>query len=653
MRSPASERASIFVETKVFRRVKNAVESGETPVLVLGIPGSGKTTLLQTIAADWLASGGRAVFIPLSHVGRQEDLYLLLRRELAEHSPPSRRGDADLIAGSGRAGLRATIHVIESAPSDLLLLLDELDEMRDPSPVLQLLDLMSGSVRAKLVVASRETFGGIRRPFRSVFKMSRLTANDVSEFIRMRGGPTLDRSAIDFITKTTEGLPLALVMLWEYVRAYGVPTDLSVGSLRETIMKRIVARELESIGPEHHQDYLRALISLAILDRPVRASEYPARVLLNRNTQGGGITVVGDSGLDIIHQVVRDLLLSCAGLTSDSADHSLSSLEFGAEEAERDALLSDSFIALPEFSEVLSGKKNIVIGDRGTGKSAMFTRLSAPHVGQLVAKQSVVRSLPHPADLLRRLDSNGSQLNNAEQFRAGWLTLVAYCLADQVIAFSSPNHARAAIYLKEILGDESETGWLLLKFLKGIAERLLKSSVKIKLGPVMIEPAGKPGGSGTGASAIDLRSFIKDAATSLAAAGQMALIPLDRVDEIHKYDRDLQQKAVQGLFLAEGDLAQLPGIRLVIFIRSDLFKIYDIQEKNKLVSRSMSISWTKSQLLRFLVSRVLSNPCLHRLKDLVSYIPDDAHDVANRGDLSHRDRRNAGRTMALGVDGER
>src|SRR5207247_2111465 len=115
-------------------------------------------------------------------------------------------------------------------------------------------------------------------------------------------------------------------------------------------------------------------------------------------------------------------------------------------------------------------------------------------------------------------------------------------------------------------------------------------------------------------------------ARSLAASGQMALVPLDRVDEIHKYDRDLQQKAVQGLFLAEGDLAELPEIRLVIFLRSDLFKIYDIQEKNKLVSRSITISWTKPELLRFLADRVLSNRCLHRLKELITSIPDDAHD---------------------------
>lgn len=272
------------------------------------------------------------------------------------------------------------------------------------------------------------------------------------------------------------------------------------------------------------------------------------------------------------------------------------------------------------------GKKNIVVGDRGTGKSAMFARLSASPNNEPTGKKSVVESLTHPADLLRRLEANGSELSTADQFRAGWLTLVAYCLARQVKTFTSHDHARAAAYLKEILGDEPRPGQPLVKFLKDIAERILRWSVTIKLGPVEIKPAGKPGASERGTSSIDLLAFIKDAATSLAASGQMALVPVDRIDEIHKYDRDVQQKAVQGLFLAEGDLAQLPGIRLVIFLRSDLFKIYDIQEKNKLVSRSIFIRWTKSELLRFLVDRVLSNPCLHPLKELIAGIPDDTHD---------------------------
>jgi hypothetical protein len=263
MQPAQSGRAQVLVETEVFRNVRSAIQSGQFPILVLGAPGSGKTTLLTTMYNEWMQAGRRAVYIRLREVARNEDLYLLVLRELTVESASSPLGASpvggtSVIASSGRATLRSTVEIIRSLPFEPLLLFDGLDEMSDSSGVLQLVDLLSGS------------------------------------------------------------------------------------------------------------------------------------------------------------------------------------------------------------------------------------------------------------------------------------------------------------------------------------------SVKV----VMIEPAGKPGASGRGTSSIDLRAFIKDAARSLAASGQMALVPLDRVDEIHKYDRDLQQKAVQGLFLAEGDLAELPEIRLVIFLRSDLFKIYDIQEKNKLVSRSITISWT-------------------------------------------------------------
>jgi hypothetical protein len=554
MQSPASERASVFVETEAYRSVRNALAAGRSPLLVLGMAGSGKTTLLMALADDWVRFGRRSVFIPLRNIGRGEDLYFVLRRELAEYSLPSRRNEADfvagadVVAGSGRAVLRATIEVIESAPSDLLLLFDGLDEMPDPSPVLQLLDLMSGSASAKIVVASRDTFGGSRRLFRSVFQMSGFTAELAAEFIRRSGGATLDSSAIEFIIRSAEGSPFALSLMLGLVREHGVPVDGGLEPSREILFRRIFESELQSVDPEHREDYSRALLSLAVLNRPVLNSEYPARALWELNHRGGRFTVSDNTSLTLVHPNIRQAILSFAELTSESASHCVSSLEFGAEEAERDPLLSGGFITLPEFTDVLAGKKNIVVGDRGTGKSAMFAHLSMTPMSQSVAKKSVVKPLTHPADLLRRLEANGSQFSTADQFRAGWLTLVAYCMADQVKTFSSPDHARAAIYLKEMLGDESATGWVLLKFFKGVAERFLNSSVKIKLGPVTIEPAGKSGASGNAASSIDIRAFIKDAATSLAASGQMALVPLDRVDEIHKYDRDLQQKAVRVCF---------------------------------------------------------------------------------------------------------
>jgi len=69
----------------------------------------------------------------------------------------------------------------------------------------------------------------------------------------------------------------------------------------------------------------------------------------------------------------------------------------------------------------------------------------------------------------------------------------------------------------------------------------------------------------------------------------------------------------------------LENIRLIIFLRTDLFELYDIQEKNKLVSRTFTIEWAEEEWLQVLVRRVLANKPLERLARLLS-VPDGRAD---------------------------
>lgn len=79
-------RSPVFVETEVYRRVREAVEAGDTPALILGLGGSGKTSLLAALADEWASYGRKVVFLSLYEFGRGEDILLLLRRRLAEMS---------------------------------------------------------------------------------------------------------------------------------------------------------------------------------------------------------------------------------------------------------------------------------------------------------------------------------------------------------------------------------------------------------------------------------------------------------------------------------------------------------------------------------------------------------------------------------------
>lgn len=81
---------------------------------------------------------------------------------------------------------------------------------------------------------------------------------------------------------------------------------------------------------------------------------------------------------------------------------------------------------------------------------------------------------------------------------------------------------------------------------------------------------------------------------------------------------------MQALLQAEARISQLDGIGLVLFLRTDPFELYDIQEKNKLVSRSLVLERSEEDWLRMLVRRVFANEPFARLATRLHVAGEDA-----------------------------
>jgi hypothetical protein len=54
-----------------------------------------------------------------------------------------------------------------------------------------------------------------------------------------------------------------------------------------------------------------------------------------------------------------------------------------------------------------------------------------------------------------------------------------------------------------------------------------------------------------------------------------------------------------------------------------LYQIYDIQEKNKLVSRSINLEWNYRELLTLLLDRIRANNIFNRLDSLLDVKPNE------------------------------
>lgn len=102
---------------------------------------------------------------------------------------------------------------------------------------------------------------------------------------------------------------------------------------------------------------------------------------------------------------------------------------------------------------------------------------------------------------------------------------------------------------------------------------------------------------------------------------------IDRIDDLHKYQRAVQETLVQGLFLAESTPEHGHEVGLLIFIRTDLFEAYDIQEKNKLITRILKLDWLADSLLKLTIDRVLSNAMFESLRLAIG--PRDGRDLGD------------------------
>ena len=112
---------------------------------------------------------------------------------------------------------------------------------------------------------------------------------------------------------------------------------------------------------------------------------------------------------------------------------------------------------------------------------------------------------------------------------------------------------------------------------------------------------------------MDVESFLREADDLLRESARRIVIMFDRIDEIFKYNRPRQETVVQALLQAEARVSLFKCIGLAVFLRTDLFELYDIQEKNKLISRTLTLDWSEEEWLQVLVRRVLANEPFHPL----------------------------------------
>ncbi|HVY23430.1 MAG TPA: hypothetical protein VG962_08780 [Steroidobacteraceae bacterium] len=309
----------------------------------------------------------------------------------------------------------------------------------------------------------------------------------------------------------------------------------------------------------------------------------------------------------------------------------LEKFEFGDVEAQLDPLLFSCPVPTTAIDDFLSDKKDIVLGYRGAGKSAIVRllneeKLSFKHEEEW---QPIILCLDEEfsfqliSDALNRRAEDPK--NQKLICRVIWEILLIYRALQEIKRSLGHQDQTLNTYLAEL---ESALGVPGKK--PGLVEILLTSKKKIGIKidtnlPNVIdmyaglEPNPQPDEDNKPIT-LKLIEYKRHLNRLLHEEKRTLYVLFDRLDDfVAREDYDTQRHLLHGLLATQTDYRQkYPRIKIKAFIRSDLFIKLDLSEfgPDKILARTVSLKWSPGDIKKFIAKRIAYN--------LIQYLELDA-----------------------------
>lgn len=621
------------------------VRPGVRHAFLIGPGGSGKTTALQYLAAEFGAEKHPVVLVELRDIGSGDQLIVSIARALLDQSRDQveplefealdqiRAQFQDHFTASQKVSraaevLERIIQLVEERAGlrpPAYILLDGLDEAYQAGDIVVAIEELAQRLKStRLVVASRQSVVverlGSRTTF-DTFKLAPLTQAESAEMIRrLLPERSLAEPVFHRLISRGGGSPFVLNLLAGYLREHD---DLDV--LEDVSLKYVIERFYSRfLGSDQAGSDAGLLLNLLVLFQPVSPSYLGEISGLPADRARAAITML--SNASIVSSSEAQLMFAHASLVEFhlqnkliQRDIDIGVFRFGDEAAERDGLLKQNFMPPRDLHFIATGAKTIVLGDRGAGKSAIFRALqdlngAAANPTDSNEPLTITSVSQDPASFVQQMTADDSVTSSADGFKAVWLLYSAALAARDIEVAANSEDQNTKTFVKDARTVMRRIGWA--SSIKGESRpsklwatirSFLPEKVTLKLGPVTVEPNLNKRARGWLGGDIKIDEFIDRADRLLQTMNRRLLIVFDQLDEAFKYQRERQEALVQGLFLAESFLSLRSAIRLIVLLRTDLFELYDIQEKNKFVSRTVRLDWSRDDLRKLLLQRLFSN----------------------------------------------
>ncbi|MCC3424138.1 MAG: hypothetical protein JGK12_09435 [Microcoleus sp. PH2017_01_SCD_O_A] len=289
----------------------------------------------------------------------------------------------------------------------------------------------------------------------------------------------------------------------------------------------------------------------------------------------------------------------------------LDKLNFGSDDAERDAkdgFLSKVFLKTSLYNRVSKGKRELVIGRKGAGKSALCLTLQKAFEND---GKNVVLVTPKSLSLPKIQQLKVTSVSEEEAYVLSWKYVLLVKIAIEILAVVHRLKLRVKGKSKKLLkeidffltanGELQKSIWekdvVLLNPFSGFS----KISAKIGVFEAGFESSRKDNQIDVAGILESFEAKVEELLKDLSQTDLIILI--DKIDEVWNPTEESQLMII-GLINAIHDLnSSLQRTNILLFLRSDIYDILRFNDGDKLRNLEERINWSDSDLKQLIATR--------------------------------------------------
>jgi hypothetical protein len=300
----------------------------------------------------------------------------------------------------------------------------------------------------------------------------------------------------------------------------------------------------------------------------------------------------------------------------------LERLDLGSSVAEHDDLLQQHFVETSTFNKVVENRVDIVAGEKGTGKTAIFRILSERYksLPQLQDVEVVAAFNPVGTPIFQRLLE--TQTLAEDQYITVWKSYFVSLAGNWILNFFDGDFSEEMQKLDRLLCDaelrsEDETPRTLFDKIVSRIKRFIpflstaEATVTTSAEGIPILGAkvafGEKSGNDAPANLVRPDDVLRTVQKMLIDNNIKIWLVLDRLDEAFQGHPDFERPALRALFRTYLDMLDFDNIRLKLFVRRDLFSRIvtgGFVNLTHIAARRVEITWDDDDLRDLLIRRL-------------------------------------------------